>query len=174
MASRGRALWVATAWLQFLQGACVMRWTAGGQVDHQSFAGLRGKGGGSSTSSGYSTQSTQLPDWITGPAQQAIQQATALSQRPTQVNPYETVATPTADTQQAYQQIRNMQGQGDPNYAAATQGYLNLAPLAQGITPQQLTQNTQSLLNPYTSAVIDPAVTQMRQGLANNLATIGK
>lgn len=159
-----------------------------------------GKGGGSSTASGYSTQSTQLPDWITGPAQQAVQQATALSQRPTQVNPYETVATPTADTQQAYQQIRNMQGAGDPNYAAATQGYLNLAPLAQGVTPgqlaantqslvnpqqlyqntqalinpQQITANTQSLLDPYTDAVINPVVTQMRQGLAQNLQNIGK
>jgi hypothetical protein len=54
------------------------------------------------------------------------------------------------------------------------QGYQNLAGQAQPLTTGQLSSQAQALMNPYTQAVIDPAVQQMRQGLATNLQNIGK
>lgn len=130
------------------------------------------KGGGSTPT--YSSSTTQIPSWIEGPAQQAVQTAQTLSQRPYEPNPYATVAPQTADQLQAYQQIRDMQGGTTGAYNTAMQGYQNIAGQAAPITAGQLTGQTQALLNPYTQAVIDPAVTQMRQGLAQNLQQIGK
>ena len=66
-----------------------------GQIDHLTFAGLRGGGkGGSqqttqdSTSNTSGTSSTQLPSWLTGAAQQAVGTAQTLSQDPNLFDPY--------------------------------------------------------------------------------------
>ena len=130
------------------------------------------KGGGGSTPQ-YSSQTTSIPDWVQGPAQQAVQTAQTLSQRPYQANPYEQVAPTTSDQLQAYQQIRDMQGGTTGAFNTAMQGYQGLAGGAQLQTPQSITANAQALMNPYTQNVIDPAVAQMRQGLATNLQNIG-
>jgi hypothetical protein len=133
-----------------------------------------GSKGGGGAAPAYSSQTTTLPDWVQAPAQQAVQQATTLSNRPFEANPYEQVAPQTADQLQAYQQVRDLQGGTTGAFNTAMQGYQNLAGGAQLLTPGQQTANTQALLNPYTQAVVDPAVAQMRQGLATNLQQIGK
>ena len=131
-------------------------------------------GGGSSGGGGFSMSQTSLPPWIQAPAQQAVGMATTLANRPVETNPYEAVAPITADQQQAYQQVRDLQGSTTGAFNTAMQGYQGLAGQAAPITTGQLNSQTQALLNPYTQAVIDPAVAQMRQGLATNLQQIGK
>jgi len=135
---------------------------------------MGGKGGGGGGAPGYSMQQTSLPAWIQQPAQQAVGMATTLANRPVETNPYEQVAPVTADQTQAYQQIRDLQGSTAPAFNTAMQGYTNLAGSSAPVTTGQLTSQTQALLNPYTQSVIDPAVAQMRQGLATNLQQIGK
>ena len=84
-----------------------MMWSEGGQIDHLAFAGLRGGGkgggGGGSSGSSWNYSSTSVPDWLNNASQQAVGQAQQLSQRP--FDPYtgQMVATPGADTAQAYQ-----------------------------------------------------------------------
>jgi hypothetical protein len=71
-----------------------MRFSDAGQIDHLTFAGVRGPKNGSqqtaqnSTSNTSGTSSTQLPSWLTGAAQQAVGTAQTLSQDPTLFNPY--------------------------------------------------------------------------------------
>jgi hypothetical protein len=137
--------------------------------------GSKGGGGGGSTGApGYSMSQTSLPPWIQQPAQQAVGMATTLANRPVETNPYEQVSPVTADQTQAYQQIRDLQGSTAGAFNTAMQGYQGLAGQAAPITTGQLNSQTQALMNPYTQSVIDPAVAQMRQGLATNLQTIGK
>jgi hypothetical protein len=137
----------------------------------------RGGGSGGGTQQSYNV--TQLPPWLDTAAQSVVGQATAASQRPYQANPYATVAPQTADQTQAYQEIQNLQGSTAPAFGAAegvTQGLLGQAT---PITADQVNANTQALMNPYTTAVVAPAVTQMRQGLAateaaNNATAVGQ
>jgi len=131
-------------------------------------------GGGSAGGGGFSMSQTNIPPWVQGPAQDAISMASTLANRPVQTNPYEQVAPVTADQQQAYQQVRDLQGSTTGAFNTAMQGYQNLAGQAAPITTGQLTGQAQQLMNPYTQSVIDPAVQQMRQGLATNLQQIGK
>src|SRR6478735_4543655 len=131
-------------------------------------------GGGSAGGGGFSMSQTNIPPWVQGPAQDAISMASTLANRPVQTNPYEQVAPVTADQQQAYQQVRDLQGSTTGAFNAAMQGYQGLAGQAAPITTGQLTGQAQQLMNPYTQSVIDPAVQQMRQGLATNLQQIGK
>lgn len=133
-----------------------------------------GGGGGSSGGGGFSMSQTSLPPWIQGPAQDAITMASTLANRPVQTNPYEQVAPVTADQTQAYQQVRDLQGSTTGAFNTAMQGYQGLVGQAAPVTTGQLNAQTQQLMNPYTQAVIDPAVQQMRQGLATNLQQIGK
>jgi len=191
-----------------------MMWTEGGQPDHLTFSAPRGggKGGGSSSGSSFSqsTSSTQLPDWLNNASQQAVTTAQNLSQQP--YNPYtgQMVADVPADTQAAYQAVRNMQGVYDPAYTQAQGIYGNLAAGAvpqtadqlQALTDQlyggyqsgvispvqgllspylgqgpatagQVAGNALTIMSPFSSAVLDPAIKMGQQQLAQNLQTIG-
>jgi len=68
-----------------------------------------GKGGRSAPSTSFQTTSTNIPDWMNTAAQGAVGQAQNLAAQP--YTPYggQIVADPTADTNQAYQQVRDMQ-----------------------------------------------------------------
>jgi hypothetical protein len=129
----------------------------GGQPDHLTFAGLRGGGKGGKPQTTESTSTTQLPQWLDDASQNAVQTATDLSQRP--YTPYggQIVADTPADTSQAYQQVRDMQGQYDPAYqsaAAAQQGVLgNL----QSLTPGAQNAVTNQLYGNYQQNVMNPA-----------------
>jgi hypothetical protein len=77
----------------------------------------------------------------------------------------------TADQTQAYSTIRNMQGGTDPAFAASEGAITGggLLGSAAPITTGQINSDTAALMNPYLTSVVDPTVTQMRQGLAQSL-----
>jgi hypothetical protein len=171
-----------------------------------------GKGGSTTTSgtqSSSGTSATQLPDWVTSAAQTALGTGLGLSQQPYQAYPGQQVADPTAATNQAYQQVQNLQGGIDPAFSAAANQWSGVLPQLQGLTPgaqnqatnqlygnyagnvmapsagllggylggpataQQIGQNTQALMSPYTQNVIDPTNQLMQQQLSQNLQNIG-
>ena len=100
----------------------------------------------SSGKGGTTTQTTDtgsaIPDWLTAGSQNAVQTATDLSNRP--YTPYtgEQVAQPTADTQQAYQQVRDMQGAQAPAFDASKAAWSGLLPSAAPITAAGVNDNT--------------------------------
>ena len=138
-----------------------MMWSEGGQPAHLTFAGLRGGGkgggggGGGGQSINYST--TTLPDWLNNASQQAVGTAQDLSQRP--YDPYtgQIVAQPGADTAQAYQQIRDMQGAYNPAFQQSAQAYQGLLGSAAPITSDQINQLSNSLYGNYQQNVMQPA-----------------
>jgi hypothetical protein len=132
------------------------------------FAICRGGGGGQPQ---VTTQVQQLPPFIQQAGEASLQRAEDISNRPYEANPYATVVPQNADVTQAYTNIRNMQGAADPAFAAA-QGAVTgggLLNSAAPITTGQINTDTQALMNPYLTSVVDPTVTQMRQGLAQSL-----
>ena len=165
-----------------------MRFNEAGQPDHLGFAGCYGGGGkgggggggGQSFSSGTST--TTLPDWVTNASQGALSTAQDLSQRP--YDPYggQIVAGTTADQQQAYQQIRDMQGAYTQPYQQAEGAWGNVLGNLQSLTPEQQNQATNSLFSNYGQQVLNPAAGLLggymsqgpatAQGVANNALQI--
>lgn len=125
--------------------------------------------GGGQQSTQQQTQQVQLPAWVDAAAKSNYQNAQDIAARPYQANPDATIAPMTADQTQAYSTIRNMQGATAPAYAAAQDAARTLLPSAAPITTGQLTGDAASLMNPYTTAVVDPTVTQMRQALGQTL-----
>ena len=171
-----------------------------------------GKGGSTSQTSNQSgISSTQLPDWLTGAAQQAVGTAQTLSQNPSLFNPYsgQQVAPQSGLTTAAYNQIQSPYTQAgtigntaDAIYNAmlpagatteqqaiygglgqAQQSIANAQGAAGGllgryanigpISAQQVAQNAQSMMSPYTQAVIDPVRQMGQQALAQNLQQVG-
>ena len=216
-----------------------MRFTEGGQPDHQTFAGVYGKKdgsqstntGGTSNTSGTST--TQLPPWLVNAAQQAVGTAQTISQDPNFFNPYpgKQVADVSPGTQQGfdygtntnpYQMASNIGGATNNLYSTLA-GYLPQAQsylqqgqqgaqgaigtgLSQGqasintglanaqqsmqgglsnaqgllgawgggpVSAQEIAQNAQSMMSPYTQAVIDPTMALGKQALQQNLQQVG-
>jgi hypothetical protein len=112
--------------------------------------------------------STQLPDWLNAGSQKAVGMATNLSDRP--YTPYtgQIVAQPGADTTQAYQQVRDMQGVQNPAYDASKAALTGMLSQAQPITAGQLNQGTNTLFGNYQQGVMDPA-----RGLLGGFAAQG-
>lgn len=143
-----------------------------------------GKGGGGSNAMQYqnSTSSTTIPDWLSGASQRAVGRAEDLSNQP--YDPYtgQLVAGVSGDTQQAYDQVRQMQGATDPMYQTAGSIYQNLAAGAQPQTPEQLQAATNQLYGGWQSNVaqpiqglLDPYLRQgpaTAQGVASNAQTL--
>jgi hypothetical protein len=123
-----------------------------------------GGSGGSQTQN--QTQQVILPQWLQDAAQSSLTNAQTLSQQPYQANPYSAVAPQTADQTQAYKTIEGMQGQTAPAYSQAQAAASGLLGQAKPITTAQVGQGAADLMNPYTSAVVDPSVALMRQQLA--------
>jgi hypothetical protein len=137
-----------------------MQWSDGGQPDHLGFAAPRGGGKGgkqqSDTSSNSSSQ-TNLPPWLDTAAQQAVGMAQNLSQSP--YTPYtgQIVAGTTADQNQAYQQVRDMQGSANPAFQASANAYSGLLGSAAPQTAAGLNQGTNTLFGNYQQSVMNPA-----------------
>jgi hypothetical protein len=189
-----------------------MMWTEGGQVDHLTFAGLRGGGGKggkqqtvqdtSGTTNTTGTSETQLPPWLTGAAQQAVGTAQTLSQDPNLFAPYQ--GQQVADVSQGTQLGFNYGIGNDPTQMAGQVGgaansiYGAIAGMAQPQQQQYLqqglqqaqgllggwagqgpasaasvAQDAQSMMSPYTQAVIDPTMALGRQALTQNLQQVG-
>jgi hypothetical protein len=135
--------------------------------------GGKGGGGGGQTQS-FSTSTTSIPDWLNTASQGAVQQATDLSQRP--YTPYtgQMVADPGADTNAAYQSVRDMQGQYDPAYAAASGAQGNMLGNLQSLTPDQQNAATNALMGNYQQNVINPATGLLGGYAAQGPATAGQ
>jgi len=171
---------------------------------------MGGKSGGGGQQTTQTQTSTKIPEWLETAAQGAVGQAQDLSQRA--YTPYggQIVAGTTPDSQQAYDQVRAMQGQGQGLYdqsAAAYQGMLGQAQPqtadqinqlsnslygnyqqqvmnpAQGLfgsylqnagpaTAQMVTDNALQIMDPYSRAVLDPALQMGRQELAKSMQGI--
>jgi len=114
-----------------------------------------GKGGGGSNSS-WSTSTTVLPDWVTNASQNAVALGQQVANTPVPVYSGDRVADVPQDTLQAYQQIRDLQGQTNPAFAQAQGIYSGLTGGAQLLTPEQQNAITQSLYGGYQQNVIDP------------------
>jgi hypothetical protein len=113
--------------------------------------------GGSEPTQGVTNTSTQLPDWLNAGSQQAVGMATDLANRP--YTPYsgQIVAQPGADTTQAYQQVRDMQGGQAPAYDASKAAYSGMLGQVAPITADSLTQGTNQLFGNYQQQVMNPA-----------------
>jgi hypothetical protein len=114
------------------------------------------KKGSPQTTTSSSGTSTIIPDWLSNAAQGAVGTAQDLSQRP--YTPYtgEQVAPTTADTNTAYQQVRDMQGQGAPAYAASQGAYTGLLGSAAPITADATNANTNTLYGQFAQGVAAP------------------
>jgi hypothetical protein len=114
------------------------------------------KKGSPQTTTSSSGTSTIIPDWLSNAAQGAVGTAQDLSQRP--YTPYggEQVAPTTADTQAAYQAVRNMQGQGAPAYAASQGAYTGLLGSAAPVTADATNANTNTLYGQFAQGVAAP------------------
>ena len=117
------------------------------------------KGGSQTTSTNQSgTSSTQLPDWLTGASQSAIQQATDLSN--STATPYyqgEQVAGQSGMTQQAYDQILAQQGSANPAFAQAAGAWGNLIGQAAPQTAGEINDFSNQLYGNYQQNVMQPA-----------------
>jgi hypothetical protein len=156
-----------------------MMWSEGGQIAHLTFAGLRGggKGGGGGGGGGQSINysKTDIPDWLNAASQGAVQTAQDLSQRP--YDPYtgQIVATPGADTAQAYQQIRDMQGAYQPAFQQSAQAYGGLLGQVNPLTAGGINDLTSQLYGNYQTNVMNPAQGLLSGYLGNaSPATVGQ
>jgi hypothetical protein len=131
------------------------------------------RGGSSGGGTTTSTSTVQIPSWLDTAGQNVVSTAESVAGRTYQANPYTTVADQSPDTTAAYDTIRNMQGATQPAYSAAESAAGGLLGSATPLTTDQINQNTAGLFNPYTTAVVAPAVAQMRQGEAQSLAAEG-
>jgi hypothetical protein len=129
-------------------------------------------GGGGSSGSQTQTQQVILPQWLQDAASNSLTSAQTLAAQPYTPNPYSAVAPQTADQTQAYQTIENMQGQTAPAYQQAEAAAGGLLGQAKPITTDQVAAGATALMNPYTSAVVDPSVALMRQQLQKSIQGI--
>ena len=136
-------------------------------------AAPRGGGGGGGSQMTY--QQTILPDWVNANSQSNYARAQDVANRPYEANPNQQIVGMNADQQQAIQQIRDLQGTGQGQYQEAIDAIEGSGLLGnlKSLTPEQINANTALLMNPYTTAVVDPTVTQMRTALGAQLGDIG-
>jgi len=101
--------------------------------------------------------STQIPDWLTSAAQGAVGRAQDLSNR--QYDPYtgQVVATPGADIQQSYQQVRDLQGQQQPAYDASKAAFTGMLGQVAPITAGGVNDTAGQLYGGYQQNVMNPA-----------------
>ena len=142
-----------------------------------------GSGGGSTNT--VQNSNSFIPGWLSNAGQAAVNSAAMLSSQPYQPYTGQTVAPPSAMTEQAYQQIGNLYSNAQNLMGGAYGGAQNLLggsyqqanalynPYMQGAGAQQIGANAQSLMSPYTSSVIDPAMALGQQTLAQNLQQVG-
>ena len=120
------------------------------------------------------SSAVSIPDWLSNASQSAIGTATDLSNR--QYTPYtgEQVAGPSADTVQAQQQVRDMQGQYDPAYTASQNVYQGLLGQAAPITASGVNDTTSGLYQTYPTTVMNPAQGLLGGSAAQGPATAGQ
>jgi hypothetical protein len=113
----------------------------------------KNKGGSQTTTSSQNTSSsTQLPDWLTNAAQEAVARGVALSnQNPVPFYQGEAVANQSPDTLAAYQAVRGLQGSADPAFGAARDAWSGLIGQANPITADEINQLSQSLYGNYNA-----------------------
>ena len=143
---------------------------------------MSSKGGSGGNTSSYSANSTVLPDWVTNASQQAVSLGQQVASTPVPVYSGDRVADVNQDTNQAYQQIRDLQGGADQAFNQAQGIYGNLSQGAQLLTPEQQNQMAQTLMGGYQQNVINPVSGLLEpyigqgpataQQVANNALTI--
>jgi hypothetical protein len=111
------------------------------------------------TGSSTSTQTTDIPDYIKTPLLENLDKASDLVKQPYQTYGGDRIEGFTQDQLDAFQKIRDMQGQGSGQLDAAMQGIMGL----QQSDPSQVQAQTfdsaaaQQYMNPYTENVLDRA-----------------
>jgi hypothetical protein len=131
-------------------------------------------GGGSKGGDTTTTQKVELPAWVDQSALSNFNAAQNLATTPFPNNPGQ-VAPQSADQIQAQDAIRALQGAGTGDYDASRGAITGggLLSAVHPITADQLNSDTAALFNPYTTAVVAPTVTQMRDSLGRSIGTIG-
>lgn len=125
-------------------------------------------GGGKSKSQTQTQQtSNNIPDWLSNAGEYAVQRATDLSNKPYTPFTGQIVADTPADTQQAYQQVRNLQGQADPSYQQSLDAYGRVVGQVNPITAQGVNDLTNQLYGNYGANVIAPTASLLSPYLAN-------
>jgi hypothetical protein len=102
--------------------------------------------------------STQIPQWLESAGERAVSRGETLSNRaydPWQGGPY--VAPQTQDTYQSYQQVRDLQGRGDPAFDASMGAYRGLVGQAAPITAGGVNQNTNQLFGNFQQGALAQA-----------------
>jgi hypothetical protein len=102
--------------------------------------------------------STQIPQWLESAGERAVSRGEELSNRaydPYQGGPY--VAPQTQDTYQSYQQVRDLQGRGDPAFQQSLGAYGGLVGQAQPLTTSGVNANTNQLYGNFNQNVMQPA-----------------
>ena len=115
-------------------------------------------GGGSNTATNTVTNTNAyIPDWLSGAAETAVQQAGQLASQ--SYTPYtgQTVAGFDPMQTQAFQQVSDLQGFGTPQYSAAANAYGNMLGSVNPLTTQQIQQNANQLYGGYQQNVMAPA-----------------
>jgi hypothetical protein len=114
---------------------------------------FKNKGGSQTTTSSQDTSSsTQLPDWLTNAAHEAVDRGVALSnQNPVPFYQGEAVANQSPDTLAAYQAVRGLQGSADPAFGAAANAWSGLIGQANPITGDEINALSSSLYGNYNA-----------------------
>lgn len=127
------------------------------------------KGGGGSSSSGYSagTSTTTLPDWLNSASQSAVNMAQGIANTP--YTPYlgQLVADTPAATQQAYQQVYNMQGMGMGAYGQDINAWTGMLGQVNPLTASGVNQLSNQLYGNYNQNVTAPVAGLLGNYLAN-------
>jgi hypothetical protein len=126
-------------------------------------------GGSSTTVQQGSSQSTnEIPQWVQNAGQQNYGLAQQVANQPLQQYQGQIVASPGAQTQQAWNLAANSGNVGQDAQNAAQAGYLNTASQTPAqVNPAQISQqNLQPYMNPYTQSVINQTLPLMQQANA--------
>lgn len=136
-----------------------MNWTPGGQIDHISFAGLRGGGKGGSQNTTTTTQnsaSNNIPSWLEGASQQAVGMAQGLAGKAYEPYTGQQVADQSGDTLAAYQSVRDLQGSANPAFGQSAAAYGNLLGQVNPQTAGQINDLSNQLYGNYQQNVTNP------------------
>ena len=116
-----------------------------------------GKGGSqNTTTTSTQNQSTNIPDWLTGASQQAVQMGQQLAGQ--QYNPYtgQMVAGQAPDTTQAYGEIEGLQGSANPAFQQSASAYGGLLGQVNPQTAGQINDLSNQLYGNYQQNVTNP------------------
>ena len=129
-------------------------------------------GGGGQSTNTITNSNAYIPDWLSNAAQGAVSNAQSLAAQPYQAYTGQTVAAPTTQQQQAYQEASNLQGFGNDAMNQGISAYQNMLGAATPETAAANAANTGQMYGGYAQNVLNPANQMLGQYSGTGAANI--